>query len=380
MKEQFSHKLISSFYLWMDNYILDKGKGWVNKTGTFRRQKDNSAPTTYSWAAPHQQLVWDASVYGATIFNNATTTSGNVLTRESGIKFDYINGRILSNHDWGNTLTATYAKKDFNIYTAEEDDVDLYLENILDQNVNLPGKQTGIPPYQFVAPCMILTLTNNVNEPFAFGGQDKTNTTIRAFVIANNKFHKESLESLCVDSARSCVTLFPNMSVLPITEYGDVKGSGYSYKYIRDYFDNQDIYIDSVEAIKIGEKTNKNKNFYLSLIEFDLSTIRFPRQEVDDVSYDWLYYGVPTWDNGSLVLNQIDDFPSGQKQMYITFNNGPLSDPDPLVEADVQTEGIYTYVVNVSGVSSTGYWALLSNTALTDEVKIHTMVGSRFSQ
>lgn len=278
MKEQFNHKLISSFYLWIDELILERGQGYVNKNNVvLNRQIDRSNPLQYSWASPHQHWVWDSGISGANFINTVSTTSGNILDRTSGVKFDYVNGRVLSSHNWGATLTGSYAKKEFNIYTAEEDEVDLYLEYILDSNKDLALATTGAHPYGFVAPCVILTLTNDVNEPFAFGGQDKTKAVMRAFVITNNKFNKEAIASLCRDRARTCMALMPTAE-MPINEYGDVKNGAYSYTDAVSEHNNSDIYIDSIETIKIGEKTNKNSNFSLSLIEFNLEVIRYPRQ------------------------------------------------------------------------------------------------------
>ena len=33
MKEQFQHKLTTSFFLWFDNFLLTKGEAFSNKTG-----------------------------------------------------------------------------------------------------------------------------------------------------------------------------------------------------------------------------------------------------------------------------------------------------------------------------------------------------------
>lgn len=279
MKEQFNHKLITSFYLWFDNLILKKGEGYINKSGRFERQRDVSSSMLYSWASPHQHWVWDSDATGANLINSVTTSSGAVLTRQSGVKFDHLNGRVLSNIDWGTYLSGNYSKKEFNIYVAEEDEVDLYLESIKDSNKDLSLPQTGVNPYQFVAPCVVLTLTNNYNDPFAFGGEDTTRSSMRAFVITNNKFNKEAIESLSRDSARSVFPIVPT-SAMPINEYGDIKNNVYSYSDLTQAYNNTKAHIKSVETIKVGEKVNKNGNYSLSLIDFELEIIRVPLSEI----------------------------------------------------------------------------------------------------
>ncbi len=280
MKEQFNHKLITSFYLWFDNLLLKKGEGFVNKSGRLERQTDASSSLLYSWASPHQHWVWDSDATGASLVTSVTTSSGDVLTRASGVKFDHINGRVLSNTNWGSYLTASYARKEFNIYTAEEDEVDLYLESIKDSNKDLSAPQTGINPYQFVAPCVILTSTNNYNDPFALGGEDITHSSMRAFVITNNKFNKEAIESLSRDSARASFPLVPT-EAMPLNEYGDLKTGSYSYTELaQTHSDAKKIYIAGVDTIKVGEKVNNNSNYSLSLIDFDLEIIRVPANEI----------------------------------------------------------------------------------------------------
>lgn len=278
MKEQFNHKLLTSFYLWFDNKIVDKGGGFVNKNNvSLKKQTNPSSPMTYSWASPHYQWVWDSGVSGVNYISSVTTTGGQVLTRASGVKFDYVNGRVLSNTNWGDTLTGSYAKKEFNIYMADEDEVDIYLENVFGQNNDVALEQSAPQPNKFVAPCVLLTLTNNYNVPFSFGGEETSKRTIRAFVISDDNFNKEAICSLSEDAAREVLPLVPN-SAMPITEYGDVKASGYSYKALTETYPNKDVFISSVESIKVGEKTNKNTNFSLSLLEFDLEINRFPRE------------------------------------------------------------------------------------------------------
>ena len=46
----------------------------------------------------------------------------------------------------------------------------------------------GIAPYKQVVPAIFVNQNWSENEPFAFGGEDKTTTSIRCVVFAENTY------------------------------------------------------------------------------------------------------------------------------------------------------------------------------------------------
>jgi hypothetical protein len=115
MIPQYNHNLVTSVILWLDNKICNDGQAYVNSSDLFYRQVDPSAPG-YKWSCPYQTLVFDSCVSGANIISGVYNSSGQFLTRASGITIDYINGRVLSPYDWGNNLSGNYAYKEINTY------------------------------------------------------------------------------------------------------------------------------------------------------------------------------------------------------------------------------------------------------------------------
>ena len=66
MKPQFDNKVMSSFFLWFDNKLLDKGEAFENVTGKFYdASEEYGGYSTY--ASSYSQFVADASITGATI-------------------------------------------------------------------------------------------------------------------------------------------------------------------------------------------------------------------------------------------------------------------------------------------------------------------------
>lgn len=277
MKAQFNNQLLSSFAMWMNNRIQNNGQGYQNypmATGYFQPEPSR---TGYCWAFPYKSLVYDSSVSGANVLSGVYNSAGQFLTRQSGITIDYIHGRVFAPTNLGPLVSGSIARQEYNVYVSTEEETDFFLERIFNENPNLPYAGTGVTYGRFAAPCIILTNAYSKNEPFAFGGQDTSNKTIRGFVISDNNYAQEAVTSLMVDSARSYFPLTTS-EMSPINGYGDVKNGYYNYV---DLMNSQtpNVLIEDVISLKLGEKTNKSKNFAITILEFDTVTIRYPRRE-----------------------------------------------------------------------------------------------------
>jgi hypothetical protein len=118
------------------------------------------------------------------------------------------------------------------------------------------------------------------NIPFAFGGEDSTQTMIRCIVLASNSFSLDGLISILNDSARKVFPIL-NPQDFPFDYFGDFKSGNYfNYK---ELCKNQPVYnlvnIDRVTISKLDEIDNSkiNKKCVGALIDFELSDIRNPR-------------------------------------------------------------------------------------------------------
>ena len=68
MIEQFQHKLTTSFFLWFDNFLLEKGEAYTNSTGEFFYYDDPRLDATYkAYGSPYKQWVTDSSITDAII-------------------------------------------------------------------------------------------------------------------------------------------------------------------------------------------------------------------------------------------------------------------------------------------------------------------------
>ena len=285
MKPQYHHELMTSFLLWFDHELLQKGEAYSNKTGTLFSKSDSRVPSSWtSLQSNHKQWVNDSSVSGEVnpiIANpNSILNDGSELNR-SGYIYDYENGRVL--HTGAGTATdatGTFAVKDFNIYLTNDTEEDLIIENkfTLNSRYGIPTIQ-GLEPYDQMIPAIFLNCEYMRNEGFAFGGEDKTNNSIKAVVLAENEYQLDGSLSIFADSARKSFAKIP-FSSHPSTEYGDVKNDSYSYSSLRDtYLQSNPYFIEDVTVSKLSQKPQSSLpgDIKVGFIDFEVSTVRYPR-------------------------------------------------------------------------------------------------------
>tara|TARA_Y100000114_G_scaffold142671_1_gene149462 strand:- start:65 stop:913 length:849 start_codon:yes stop_codon:yes gene_type:complete len=281
MKPQYQHELMTSFMLWFDHELLQKGEAYSNQTGALFYDNDSRLPSTYkAYASSYKQWVNDSSVVGDT--NPIIPTGFNGSGRADHIIFDFENGRIIETggaFNTGEVLTGTFAVKDFNIYLTNETEEDLILENKFKLNSRYSNIASGVKPYDQMAPAIFLNCEYMRNEGFAFGGEDLSTNTIKAVVLAENEYQLDGALSIFADSARKVIPKIP-FTGHPGTEYGDVKNGTYFYTGVENaYGGSNPYYIDDVTVSKFSDRaqTKIPGDLKVGFIDFDISTTRFPR-------------------------------------------------------------------------------------------------------
>ena len=271
MRGNFDTQLPSSFLAWLNNKLDKEGEAFSTQNVTLFKQTDPSRSTLNVYASPYKGWVYDSCA--TSVISGVYTTSGQYLTRSSGIEFDFNNGRVLSSGNWGQTLTGTISRKEYNVYFTTDEKATLFLENGTDSNKNVKFTETGVTPYDFAAPCIFVTAATAQNVPFAFGGIDNSQRTFRLLVVSDNNYHQEALKGLLVDSARQNFPLIED-SATPFTFYGDLKSGYYNYCDIRNtYGCASGAYIKEVNSFKIPVENNAT-SMLLSAFEVKLEKIR----------------------------------------------------------------------------------------------------------
>jgi len=278
MKPQYQHNITTSFALWLDHHLLDKGEAFTNKTGKLFYYSDPRIPSTYKvFGSPHKQWVYDSTITGATI-PSGVHVSGVFKGRNDGVILDFINGRaLISGAATGVNVTGSYSVKDFNIYLSNDNEEDLILENNIEANSKFSQTGAFIAPYDQSFPAIYVLSDGNKNTPFAFGGEDETRSLMRGVVFAETPYQLDGALSLFADTQQKVFKL-KEFSSFPITEYGDIKSGSYSFD---DYYTspsvNAELFIDDVTASKLKDKSKLGSKAYVGFLDFEIIKYRYPR-------------------------------------------------------------------------------------------------------
>lgn len=281
MIEQFIHTATTSFFLWFDNYLLKKGQAFSNKTGKFYHYADDRLdPRFETFGSPYKQWVTDSSISGANI-PTGVSINGVAQGRNNGVIFDFDNGRIISSGiSQNDTVTGSFAVKDFNIYFTNETEEDLLIDRKFVSNPRVYSPQENyINPYDAVIPAIFLSSATMKNEPFAFGGEDTTKIMMKAVILAENTYQLEGVMSIFADSRNEIIPKIP-FSGHPITEYGDLKNGSYSYESLKtEYSSNPFFFVNEVDTSKLSDKASKSitNDLYVGFIDFEIHQQRYPR-------------------------------------------------------------------------------------------------------
>lgn len=307
MKPQFQHKLMTSFFLFYDNYLQKKGEAFKNKTGIFYQMTDDRLSSDYSvYSSQYKQFIFDSGLHSGVV--NSQGTEGPIvidrisgerengesfeITRgTSGLTIDYDNGRVFfTGDDSGNvpgdslSLSGQFGVKDFNLYMTNETEEDLVIEKFKTNDRFGSVSTTGVEPYDQVLPAIFITSESIQNEPFAFGGLDITKTNVKAVVMTTDLYCLDCVLSLSADAQKRSFASI-DFEDFPTTEFGDIKSStyptGYSYNQVESDASDSLFHIETVGVSKLSDRVRKkvNPGIFVGFIDFEIHKYRSPRAE-----------------------------------------------------------------------------------------------------
>lgn len=336
MKPQFQHQIITSFALWLDHAILSRGEAFQNIESTFYHQEDERLdPEFIAFASPHKQWVTDSSIKNARVINSIKINGQTINRDQEGVKYDYSNGRVLLPRilaSESDNVEGIYAVKDFNVYITDQTEEELLIETKFDKNSRFDQEVTGgVRPYDQVVPAIFMSYEEGYNAPFAFGGEDRTVSSVRCVVFAENSFQLDGLFSLLKDLNNIAIANV-GFNEHPLNEFGDLKFGSYDYRDLSDRYYNRKntesvFHIDRVGVSKLNDKVAKKSHpgLYIGFIDFQLNAFRFPRGDLFEPkpSRGPKEQAVPLAPFGLVLGPQIPSPPSSLSLFDIDFPREP---------------------------------------------------------
>lgn len=284
MKPLYQHELLTSFYLWFEHYLMEKGEAYKTYSTDFYYYPDERVQNKVVFGSPYKQWVYDKSITAAQINPLISGDSGLITEGTNGLTYDYENGRVLfdSTYPTGANISGTYTVKDFNVYISNQTEEALITAGKYKTNSRYGRTLTYVPPYDQATPAAFLSLGSTRNEPFAFGGYDNTITDINAVVFAEDLYQLDGVLSIFADSMD---VLFGNIPFTgsPLGEYNNIKSAyptGYDYNNTASTNDGEKYIIERATVSKISDSANKKipVDLFVGFIDFEIYKYRFPRQ------------------------------------------------------------------------------------------------------
>jgi len=280
MKAQLDNILMSSMIYWMYNTLLQKGEAYTNFASKFYSVK-NLYNNFYTYGLPFKQVVSDSSVTGANLLSGVYINNTFVTIGQSGLSGINPNqGQVYFGLDQSsNQISGRYAIKDFNLYLTSKAEEEILFETQYKIRAKTNQEITGLAPNSITYPAIFIKNNGSINEPFGFGGEDRTQMEIRAIILSDTIYNLDAVVSIFRDKARTYIPLI-NISESPYNSLNSINNGYYNYNTfctgkigtINSFF------IDSVSVSKIPNFDNKlNPDVFAGFIDFTISNIRYPR-------------------------------------------------------------------------------------------------------
>lgn len=228
MQPQLDNKIVSSFLLYLDNYITSQGQAYTNWSGNLYQVKSNLA-NTYIYSTRYQPLVSDASIAGATVMTGIYLNGSFLTTGQSGfLDINYKKGYVYFSNPVTGTLSGNYAVKDYNFNLTNDSEISLLFENKQYLRPKVGQNVTGIYTDESTFPVIFVRSNGGFNSEFAFGGLKETYYNLRIITIADSQFLLDATNSLLRDIYQKYVPLF-EFNEMPYNSRGGLKSGVFNY-------------------------------------------------------------------------------------------------------------------------------------------------------
>jgi hypothetical protein len=281
MKPSYLNELTSSFSLWLDHVVLSEGEAFSNESGKLFYSFDPNFKNHKIYGSEYRQWVSDRDIQGANIPSGIFSGSVFIPKAPGDVRIDYGMGRVIMKAATPANLevfSCAYAAKEFNIYTTSKSETEILFEGAELKKQKRGAKTDALESKEEPYPAIFVKFMGGQNNPFAFGGIDEADWSVRCTVVAADPFSLDSVCSILVDRSHSYFAFIPS-SGIPFNVYGDMKQVGevgYSYSNLCASAGTDLIYIDEVTVSKFSERANKaiKDDIWGAFIDFRLLDVK----------------------------------------------------------------------------------------------------------
>lgn len=288
MKAQFDQNLLSSFYLWFENRLLQPDiQAYVTGLDNeYKHVEYYDLPDGFiGYQGQFRQLVADSSVgnFNSGVFIDDVFVTGDNSTN-GDVFIDYSEGRIILPEASGVDLeiTSKSTVKEVNTYISNDSDVSILLQSdFMEVGQTTPyfyNQDDKLDEKTYFLPACFISLSSSENSEHCFGGGEETANQIKVVVISRSNFIVDAICSKFRDTVREVVSEIPYED-FPYGFSYSLKEYPYNYDDLKNNYQEATI-INKVNVSKVfSERLRQlvNRDLSVAILNFDLSTYRFPR-------------------------------------------------------------------------------------------------------
>ena len=286
MQPQFSNKLNSSLYLFVDHELLKSGEAYSTTSSLFYDQTSsqdrNYGLLTYS--SPYQGFVYDSSITGASVPTGLYV--GGVFTPvgSGGLEaINYERGECYFSSAPAGEVSGDFSTKDLNLELTSLPETTLLFETKYEITPRTTQTLSYNDPDSRTMPIIFIKPRKSHNEEVAMGGFEESMDVYRLFVFTDNQFHLDATCSILRDSVRKHFGHF-ELSEMPFNSLGGLNDNSFNYDSVVATKNGQDISrIEKVEVIHNSQELFRrnsdkiNYQIFTAIVDLTVSSFRHPR-------------------------------------------------------------------------------------------------------
>jgi hypothetical protein len=283
IQPQYLNLVNSSFLLWLDNYILEKGEGYTSTNSQFY-SISQTYNNLFTYASPYQPIVADADI---TDPPTGIYVNGVFYNRGDGgfVDFNYAKGQAYFSTKPAGIVSGDFAVKDINILPLDISEDRLLFETKFDLRSKVNQTLSGLKSDAYTYPAAYVKCEYGRNEPFSFGGMDLSQTYVGVFLFCDSQYQLDAIKSILQDSAHTYVPLL-TIDKFPYNIYGGLKETGSNFNYDTTVNNvvsaGSGVYIKDVQVTTFDREfvrdfSQLNPDVYWAVVDFKLDRPRSPR-------------------------------------------------------------------------------------------------------
>lgn len=286
MQPQFSNKLNSSFYLFLDHELLKEGEAYSSASSLFYDQtsaQDRNS-SFYTYGSPYQPFVYDSSITGASVPTGLYVNGVFTSIGSNGLEaINYERGEAYFSSVPAGNVSGDFYVKDYNIELTSLPETKILFETKYEISPKTSQTLSYNDPDSKTVPIIFIKPRKSYNEEIAMGGFEESWDVYRLFIFTNNQFHLDSTCSIIRDSVRKHFAHF-EYSEMPFNSLGGLVNNSFNYETVSQTKNGQNMSrIEKVEVIHNSQnlfQRNEDKinyEIFTAIVDVTVSSFRYPR-------------------------------------------------------------------------------------------------------